>query len=132
MSSLKTHDTQALDALTGGAFSAPTSGERAARVREWLNGEPSAEQMQEVFRELSARDKGAARLLRERLDEIKRAKGQETIAAEWSEKARNLLAQPRLNIADAMAWQRDAAKAGAKTDAKAEAKPAAKRRAAGK
>ena len=29
-------DTQALDALTGGAFSAPTSGDRAARVREWL------------------------------------------------------------------------------------------------
>ncbi|GAB3776534.1 hypothetical protein GCM10028796_54160 [Ramlibacter monticola] len=110
---MKIHDTQALDALTGGAFSAPTSGERAARVREWLAGEPSAEQMQEVFRELSARDKGAARLLRERLDEIKRAKGQEAIAAEWSEKARHLLAQPRLNIADALAWQRDAAKAGA-------------------
>lgn len=113
MSSLKTHDTQALDALTGGAFSAPTSGERAARVRDWLAGEPSAEQMQEVFRELSGRDKGAARLLREKLDEIKRAKGQEAIAAEWAEKARSLLAQPRLNIADAMAWQRDAAKAGA-------------------
>ncbi|MDB5957363.1 DUF349 domain-containing protein, partial [Ramlibacter sp.] len=113
MSTLKTHDTQALDALTGGAFSAPTSGERAARVRDWLAGEPSAEQMQEVFRELSARDKGAARLLREKLDEIKRAKGQEAIAAEWAEKATTLLAQPRLNIADAMAWQRDAAKAGA-------------------
>lgn len=113
VSSLKTHDTQALDALTGGAFTAPTSGERAARVRDWLAGEPSVEQMQEVFRELSARDKGAARLLREKLDEIKRAKGQEAIAAEWAEKARSLLAQPRLNIADAMAWQRDAAKAGA-------------------
>ena len=113
MSSLKTHDTQALDALTGGAFSAPTSGERSARLREWLAGEPSAEQMQEVFRELSARDKGAARLVREKLDEIKRAKGQEAIAAEWAEKGRALLAQPRLNIADAMAWQRDAAKAGA-------------------
>jgi hypothetical protein len=110
---LKTHDTHALDALTGGAFSAPTSGERAARVRDWLARDPSAEQMQEVFRELSARDKGAARLLREKLDEIKRAKGQEAIAAEWAEKARALLAQPRLNIADAMAWQRDAAKAGA-------------------
>lgn len=113
MSTLKTHDTQALDALTGGAFSAPTSGERAARVREWLAAQPSTEQIQEVFRELSARDKGAARLLREKLDEIKRAKGQEAIAAEWAEKARGLLAQPRLNIADAMAWQRDAAKAGA-------------------
>src|SRR6478609_8646831 len=113
VSTLKTHDTQALDALTGGAFSAPTSGERAARVRDWLQSEPNAEQMQEVFRELSARDKGAARLLREKLDEIKRAKGQEVIAAEWAEKARGLLSQPRLNIADAMAWQRDAAKAGA-------------------
>jgi hypothetical protein len=110
---LKSHDTQALDALTGGAFTAPTSGERAARLRDWLAGEPPAEQMQEVFRELSARDKGAARLLREKLDEIKRAKGQEAIAAEWAEKARALLTQPRLNIADAMAWQRDAAKAGA-------------------
>ena len=38
--SLKSPDTQALDALTGGAFSAPTSGERAARVREWLAGRP--------------------------------------------------------------------------------------------
>ena len=73
MSSLKPHDTQSLDALTGGAFSAPTSGERAARVRDWLAAQPSAEQMQEVFRELSTRDKGAARLLREKLDEIKRA-----------------------------------------------------------
>ena len=112
-SSLKSPDTQALDALTGGAFSAPTSGERAARVREWLQGNPSAEQMQEVYRELSGRDKGAARALRERLDDIKRSKGQEAIAAEWAQKGQGLLEQPRLNIADAMAWQRDAAKAGA-------------------
>lgn len=113
MSTLKSPETQSLDTLTGGAFSAPTSGERAARVREWLAADPSVEQMQEVFRELSARDKGAARLLRERLDEIKRARGQEAIAAEWADKARVLLAQPRMNIADALAWQRDAAKAGA-------------------
>ncbi|HYD76860.1 DUF349 domain-containing protein [Ramlibacter sp.] len=111
--SLRTQDTQALDALTGGAFSAPTSGERAARLREWLAANPGAEQMQEVFREMSARDKGAARVLRERLDEIKRARGQEAIAAEWAQKAQALLGQPRLNIADAMAWQRDAARAGA-------------------
>jgi ATP-dependent RNA helicase SUPV3L1/SUV3 len=110
---LKPNDTRSLDTLTGGAFSAPTSGERAARVRDWLTANPSVEQMQEVFRELSARDKGAAKLLRERLDEIKRSKGQEAIAAEWAEKARTLLAQERVNIADAMAWQRDAAKAGA-------------------
>jgi ATP-dependent RNA helicase SUPV3L1/SUV3 len=110
---LKTHDTQALDALTGGAFTAPTSGERAARLRDWLAKEPAVELLQEVFRELSGRDKGAARVVRERLDEIKRAKGQEAIAAEWADKAQGLLAQAKLNIADAMAWQRDAARAGA-------------------
>ncbi|MFT3814555.1 MAG: DUF349 domain-containing protein [Acidovorax sp.] len=102
-----------LDALTGGAFSAATSGERAARIRDWLATQPAPEQLQEVFKELSARDKGAARAIRERLDEIRRAKGQEAIAQEWADKAQALLAAPRLNIADAMAWQRDAAKAGA-------------------
>ena len=109
----KNHDTQALDTLTGGAFTAPTSGERAARVRDWLAGNPSFEQMQEVFRELSGRDKGAARLLRERLDEIKRGKGQEAVAAEWAQKGHALMAPPKINIADALAWQRDAARAGA-------------------
>lgn len=102
-----------LDALTGGAFSAATSGERAARIREWLTTQPESAQLQEVFKELSGRDKGAARAVRERLDEIRRAKNQESIAAEWAEKAAALLAAPKLNIADAMAWQRDAAKAGA-------------------
>ncbi|MDH6594111.1 ATP-dependent RNA helicase SUPV3L1/SUV3 [Variovorax sp. TBS-050B] len=111
--SSKPNDLQALDTLTGGAFTAPTSGERAARIREWLAGNPAPEQMQEVFKELSGRDKGAARLLREKLDELKRAKGQEAIAAEWAQKAQALLAQAKLNIADALAWQRDAAKAGA-------------------
>ena len=102
-----------LDALTGGAFSAATSGERAARIREWLTHNPSAEQMQDVFKELSTKDKGAAKPLREKLDELKRAKGQEAIAAEWADKAMALLALTKLNIADALAWQRDAAKAGA-------------------
>ncbi|WP_162575023.1 DUF349 domain-containing protein [Variovorax sp. PBL-H6] len=111
--STKPHDLQSLDTMTGGAFTAPTSGERAQRIRDWLAGNPAPEQMQEVFKELSGRDKGAARLLREKLDELKRARGQEAIAAEWAQKAEALLAQPKLNIADALAWQRDAAKAGA-------------------
>jgi hypothetical protein len=102
-----------LDVATGGVFSAATSGERAAKVRDWLATEPSYELMQEVFKELSARDKGAARPLREKLDELKRARGQETLATEWADKASALLGQSRLNIADAMAWQRDAARAGA-------------------
>jgi ATP-dependent RNA helicase SUPV3L1/SUV3 len=109
----KTNDPHPLDALTGGAFSAPTSGERAARIRDWLAGEPSTEQLQEVFKEMGARDKGAAKPLREKLDELKRARGQEVIAAEWARKAEALLALSKLNMADALAWQRDAAKAGA-------------------
>ena len=109
----KTPEAHPLDALTGGAFSAATSGERASRIREWLTTQPAPEQLQEVFKELSARDKGAARAVRERLDELRRAKGQEAIAAEWADKANALLAAPKLNIADALAWQRDAAKAGA-------------------
>ena len=109
----KTQESHPLDALTGGAFSAATSSERASRIRDWLASQPAPEQLQEVFKELSGRDKGAARAVRERLDEIRRAKGQEAIAAEWTEKAQALLAAPKLNIADALAWQRDAAKAGA-------------------
>jgi ATP-dependent RNA helicase SUPV3L1/SUV3 len=102
-----------LDGLTGGAFSAPTSGERTARIRAWLATEPTAEQMAEVYKDLANRDKGAAKPLKEKLDEIKRSKGQEVVAAEWAEKAQALLAVPKLNLADALAWQRDAAKAGA-------------------
>ncbi len=111
--SAKPADLSQLDALTGGAFTAPTSGERAARLREWLASEPSVDSMADVYRELSHRDKGAAKALKEKLDEIKRAKAQEAIAEEWAAKARALLEQPRLNLADAMGWQRDAAKAGA-------------------
>ncbi|WP_232788535.1 DUF349 domain-containing protein, partial [Macromonas nakdongensis] len=111
--SSKPADLSQLDALTGGAFTAPTSGERAARLREWLAGEPSHDEMADVYRELSHRDKGAAKALKEKLDELKRAKAQDAIAEEWAAKAQGLLAQPRLNLADAMAWQRDAAKAGA-------------------
>ncbi len=102
-----------LDALTGGAFSAPTSGERAARVRAWLQTEPGWEAMNEVFKELSQRDRGASKPLKEKLDELKRQKAQEHIGVEWAQKAQALIAQSRLNLADAMAWQRDAARAGA-------------------
>lgn len=109
----KASEPHPLDALTGGAFSAATSGERASRIREWLATQPAQDQLQEVFKELSARDKGAARAVRERLDEIKRIQGQEAIAAEWADKAEKLLSATRLSIADALAWQRDAAKAGA-------------------
>lgn len=101
------------DSLTGGAFSAPTAGERAARVRDWLQGNPTPDVLADVFKELSVKDKGASKLVRERLDEVKRAKGQDALVGEWSAKAQTLLDMVKLNIADALAWQRDAAKAGA-------------------
>ncbi len=107
------HEPHPLDALTDGAFSAPTSGERAARIRDWLTTNPDPARLQEVFKELSVKDKGAAKLLREKLDDIRRAKGQEVIAQEWAQKASSLLSNTRFHIADALAWQRDAAKAGA-------------------
>jgi hypothetical protein len=112
-SSPKTPDVQALDAMTGGAFVAQTSGERATKLREWLLTEPSQEDLQLVFKEISTRDKGAAKVLREKLDELKRAHEQDALATEWAERAQAMLTAVRLNIADAMAWQRDAAKAGA-------------------
>ncbi|MDQ3060294.1 MAG: DUF349 domain-containing protein [Pseudomonadota bacterium] len=112
-SAAKSAEAHPLDGLTGGAFSAPTSGERASRIRQWLATEPSPEQMADVYKDLANRDKGAAKPLKEKLDEIKRSKGQEAAAAEWAEKAQALLALPKLNLADALAWQRDAAKAGA-------------------
>jgi ATP-dependent RNA helicase SUPV3L1/SUV3 len=112
-SSPKTPDLQALDNLTGGAFTAQTSGERAAKLRDWLITDPSHEVLQLVYKEVSTRDKGAAKVLREKLDELKRLHGQDVLAAEWAERANAMLTSSRLNIADAMAWQRDAAKAGA-------------------
>ena len=113
MTSSKPFDIAALDPLAAGIFNAPTSSDRSARLRDWLVTEPSEELMAEVYRELSGRDKGVAKLLKEKLEEIKRLHGQEALATEWAQKANHLLQSPRLNIADALAWQRDAAKAGA-------------------
>jgi ATP-dependent RNA helicase SUPV3L1/SUV3 len=113
VTSSKPLDLASLDQLTGGAFSAATSGERGARLREWLLTEPSEALMHDVYRELSSRDKGVAKILKEKIDEIKRAHGQEALASEWAQKAEQMLQASRLNIADALAWQRDAAKAGA-------------------
>jgi hypothetical protein len=112
-SSSKPFDLAALDSLTGGAFQAVTSGERSARLREWLLTEPATDVLAEVYREMTTRDKGAAKLLKEKLDELKRLQGQDALVSDWAQKAEEMLQAPRLNIADAMAWQRDAAKAGA-------------------
>jgi ATP-dependent RNA helicase SUPV3L1/SUV3 len=102
-----------LDVATGGVFSAATSGERLSRVRDWLATEPAWDLMNEVFKELSHRDRGAAKPLKEKMDEVRRQRNQEQAAAEWAAKAEALLLQQRMNLADALAWQRDAARAGA-------------------
>lgn len=102
-----------LDPLTAGIFQAATSGDRSARLREWLQTGPSEAALHEVYRELSSKDKGVAKQLKEKIDEIKRSHGQEALASDWAQKAELILSAPRLNMADALAWQRDAAKAGA-------------------
>ena len=109
----KTPDLAALDALTAGAFAAATSGERITLLQTWLLTEPSLSALQDVFKEMSHRDKGAAKVLRDTMDEKRRNIEQEALSHSWAEKGVALRDAPRINIADAMAWQRDAAKAGA-------------------
>ena len=107
------HDLTALDALTGGAFTAATASDRATRLNQWLASQPEHEQLQAVFTEMSHRDKGAAKLVREKLDEARKAKDQDALMQEWATTGEALRDADRINLADAMAWQRDAAKAGA-------------------
>ena len=112
-SSNKSLDLAALDILTGGAFTVSTSADRTARLRDWLAGHPTLEQVQAAFDEMSHRDKGAAKVLREKLDELRRSKDQDALIVEWTAKGEALRDAPHINLADAMGWQRDAAKAGA-------------------
>lgn len=49
--SAKNSEQHPLDALTGGAFSAETSGDRAARIRDWLATQPTVEQLQDVHKD---------------------------------------------------------------------------------
>lgn len=109
----KAPDAHPLDASTGGVFSAATSGERLSRVLAWLETGPSLEQMNEVFKDLSHRDRGAAKPLKEKMEELRRVRAQEQAAVEWASRAQALLEPQRINLADALAWQRDAARAGA-------------------
>lgn len=111
--SSKPFDLASQDPLIAAIFQAATSGDRSARLREWLQTSPSEAQLHEVYRELSSKDKGVAKQLKEKIDEIKRSHGQEALASDWARKAEQILSAPRLHVADAMAWQRDAAKAGA-------------------
>ncbi len=112
-SSNKSLDLAALDTLTGGAFTVSTSADRTARLRDWLASHPTLEQVQAAFDEMSHRDKGAAKVLREKLDELRRSKDQDALVVEWAAKGEALRDAPHINLTDAMGWQRDAAKAGA-------------------
>ena len=112
-SSTPSLDLAALDQLTGGAFTVSSATDRTARLRDWLAGQPSLEQLQAVFDEMSHRDKGAAKVLREKLDELRRSKDQDALIVEWATKGEALRDASQINLADALAWQRDAAKAGA-------------------
>jgi ATP-dependent RNA helicase SUPV3L1/SUV3 len=106
-------DLAALDKLTGGAFTVSSSADRTARLRDWLSSHPTLEQLQAVFDEMSHRDKGAAKVLREKLDELRRSKDQDALMVEWAAKGEALRDAPHIHLGDAMSWQRDAAKAGA-------------------
>ena len=107
------HDLSALDTLTGGAFTAATASERATRLNDWLDSHPDHAHLLAVFAEMSHRDKGAAKLVREKLDEARKAKDQDALIKEWATTGEALRDAERINLADAMAWQRDAARAGA-------------------
>jgi ATP-dependent RNA helicase SUPV3L1/SUV3 len=106
-------DLQSLDTLTLGAFTAPTTGERTARLRDWLATGPQEDALVEVHREMNLRDKSAAKVIKEKLDELKRAKAQDAMAHDWSASAEALLQAQPFDVAKAEAWLRDAAKAGA-------------------
>ena len=112
-SSNKFLDLATLDKLTGGAFTVSSSADRTARLRDWLAGQPTLEQVQAAFDEMSHRDKGAAKVLREKLDELRRSKDQDALIIEWAAKGEALRDAAHINLTDAMGWQRDAAKAGA-------------------
>jgi ATP-dependent RNA helicase SUPV3L1/SUV3 len=106
-------DLASLDALTGGALTATTAAERADKVKQWLATDPELDRVQEAFRELSHRDRGATKPLKDRIDELKRVRHQDQLALEWAAKAQALLDATRFSLGDALAWQRDAAAAGA-------------------
>ncbi len=104
---------QDLNALTSGAFSATQSQERTALLKAWLQTQPALGDLVKVHREMSGRDKGAAKVLKEAMDALKREHHQEELASEWSDKAQQVLAQHPFVMGNALAWIRDAAKAGA-------------------
>lgn len=97
-----------LDALTGGAFTADSSQQRAERVQAWLAAQPEAEHLQQVHRALSQKDSGVAKLVKEVLDERRRKEQEQALRQEWLNRAEELCGAEKINIADGLAWLRDA------------------------
>ncbi len=104
---------QELNTLTRGAFAATQSQERAQLLKSWLETQPSLTDLNRVYKEMSGRDKGAAKVLKEAIDSLKREHHQEELVVGWSLKAQHVLSQHPFVMGDALAWVRDAAKAGA-------------------
>ncbi|PAT38655.1 DUF349 domain-containing protein [Vandammella animalimorsus] len=102
-----------LDTVTGGIFSAENSAQRQERVAQWLQSQPDAALLQQVYKALSARDQGAAKPIRQRMNDIRQSQHQEEASQDWAAKAEKILGAGTFRIADGMAWLRDAAKAGA-------------------
>lgn len=102
-----------LDAVTGGIFSASNTAKRLECVNQWLASNPEPALLQQVYKALSASDKGAAKPIRQRMNDIRQSNQQEEAGQDWAVKAEKILAATTFNIADGMAWLRDAAKAGA-------------------
>lgn len=102
-----------LDAVTGGVFSASNTAKRLECVNQWLASNPEPALLQQVYKALSASDKGAAKPIRQRMNDIRQSNQQEEAGQDWAVKAEKILAATTFHIADGMAWLRDAAKAGA-------------------
>lgn len=97
-----------LDVLTGGAFSANSSQERVDAIQQWLATNPAIDAMQEVHKELSNKDSGVAKLVKDKLDVLKELEQLQAAQAEWVQKADDMLGASKMSMADGLAWLRDA------------------------
>ena len=78
-------------------------------LKSWLETQPSLTDLNRVHKEMSGRDKGAAKVLKEAIDSLKREHHQEELVVEWTHKAQHVLGQHPFVMGDALAWVRDAA-----------------------
>ncbi|MDI9336249.1 MAG: hypothetical protein QM520_04385 [Gammaproteobacteria bacterium] len=89
---------------------AQSSQERSELVRHWLDSQPSKESLQYLYRLLVDKDKGSARNIRLRLDELKNGDQYAMQVGEWLSSAGELLENNATSLGQLLAWQRDLAK----------------------